>query len=677
MAPKWNYFCSVSDVLDSTTHSIMGDGAELRLENDATIVVWGTPLRWTRPQKIVDLLREAGQRYRVRLSTTDEVYGIHIDVHRTLFEDALTSREAFAGEITLTRLLSTRLHDVYRVTPRRFIPHVSSRQCRRRITLWQKHALDWMWGLEEMAGRDMKLRPGMHIPNSSHVFSPRHNMFINIQHDAAENVPVVAGVLTGARSSGKCYVVWTFLQNAAPMREPAMWPHYAQASTLIIVPTHLVGHWTDQMRGGAGGVETLWTAGEVAAWRGTRAAVVIVTYKLMEQLINDFNKSNESTTHARVSTRAAMRKGVLDRTLNVMTWDRIFYDEYGTTESFLLNCMHTHFTWALQGGGTSLDEHHITRSLYPDVYTTGEIVKRVVFTNLPRVTRSPALCLTTHTMQVCPAQARIYAAFGDIVDSAWLAYANSVMDEFWSCPTLDAAKAWRATPPDTSDDSASESDSSDEFAMDLGITFNGVSYMLDDMEDEDEEDEEMEYYGDEQSVADDEVIPCLDYFNAQVEEMKAAPKTCGVCFDQVCDVLIECGHSLCLACAVRVVTPKPARCPHCRYVIGKRQLYMILPEFTPVAHAWLTETLETEAAAGRNVVVVGKDARGLAHLKRVMPTWAKLFVSADEMVGLPYPNIDHAIMLDLSPVPQNLDNSSDSIQVTMLQMVAAPEVEMK
>ena len=167
----------------------------------------------------------------------------------------------------------------------------------------------------------------------------------------------------------------------------------------------------------------------------------------------------------------------------------------------------------------------------------------------------------------------------------------------------------------------------------------------------------------------------LVYFNSEVDKLQKTRVMCGVCLERECNVIIVCGHSLCFECSIRI-SQTTTRCPHCRYTPKKEQVYIINTSgnYTPVAHEWLRNL-------NGNVLVVGENSRGLAHLTHVLADVPGVVVeNVKNLVGKPIFDTDHVVMVDNSKVPAGVSHPSGTVRVTRLHVdlsPAAASAEMK
>lgn len=657
MAPKWNYLLSIGNVLDcdSDLADSTLDGAVLYVE-DGAIAVRGANLRWQRPQFVLDLLREAGLCYRLRLFADTYDYGVHLDIHHTHFNDALSGPGLFPGEIILARALTTWRQNLFFTTPtlvRQSVPLVASKyDLRRRLTACQTHAIDWMRALESQSGDRADVSMGIVVPHSRFVFSPTDRSFVPSTHTPRQSMILHRGVVTGSRGSGKTGIVRQLIVSPGPATL-GVWPRYTCHATLIVTPDHLLDHWGVELAGVPQGVQLLSTLDDAQAWRPTLVSAVVISYTTLRRLL----RTVDSFERAR-----QLRRGTCTLTVDAVRWDRIIFDEFVEVgaESEVWETLNARFIWVLQGGTSALDERNVVSALYDTAYVPPDLLQRVCYNTLPAIYPPNRADVTLVVLDPCETQKKLHACLREGVPDDWGVYAmvdaQFVFCDSWA-EVRDRGAERLASEPTMDVESTDESDASDEWTF--AVTYNGRNLTIR----VDNTDEEPE--------SEDQATPSATFFSSQVDVLNTTTPLCDVCLECQCDVVSVCGHALCFTCAVNIVHTDP-RCSHCRFRLGPGSMFVLHTSYTPVSHAWIRDACR---GAETTTLVVGSDVPGVAYLQASLPGLP--IVATCDLMGRSFFTIEHVIMLDSAAVPAALYHPSGRVRVTRLHVkFAVADVEM-
>ena len=690
MAPRWDYFLSIAHILEGTPEDYAADTALLALENDDTIVAVGTHLSWKTPETLIQLLRDAGKRLRVRLAVEDQGYGVHIDTHSKLFNQALTHDDALP-EIALCETISRWTYALFTHRPKLIALPISLPQTppppqNIMLTGCQTRALAWAAALEDTAGTLMHMSIGAPVGNGDMAYCPRTPGFIHTPHIPQQPVDIRAGLLTGHRGSGKTTII-RHLINSQPQafsRNPHKWPHYVHRATLIVAPAHLLDHWEHQLAG-AGPIQLLRTWADVEGWtaEAEAAKVVVVALAPLRKLV--------ATLDAPIPRAIEMRKGLRRRTLDVMVWDRIIFDEFNTVgmigqESFISQ-FNSRFMWALQGGyTTNFTETNIVKTLYPDNYAIGDIINSVCYNALPPLFERPQEHITTVELPPCDIQRQLHVSGAGVYATP---HPNFVVAESWD----DAQRRGREEIKNMSheeeekegdeeededeedeDEEDGEDEDEDEAIWNMTISVNGVD-MLVDVNSEHQIDLTDVIMAMQTSAEDEEPAPAaavtspppsLNYFNTQIETLKNGGM-CQICLENACNVIAVCGHSLCSRCASNIFEHEP-RCPQCRAPFQPQQVFLIQPQYTPIAHQWIRAFIHS-LSDQHGVILVGKSRAGVKHLQHVLRDIPNLqLFHTKKLVGKTLHSVNHVVMLDDADVPSGILPTSGHINITRLKV---------
>lgn len=666
MAPKWTYVFSVADIIDAPEAVDDAlDGRELCWQNGA-VTIQDTSIRWHAPPLMLEVVRDAGTYYRVRLYIDDGAYGVHIDVHSTKFATALGASVAFAGEVTLARLLYIWRQNIFFQSPR-LIAQCAPRQqnyvLRRRLTACQEQALTWMMERESLAA-DVAVCTAIAIPNSDFVFSHNARAFVPRHQGTSEAVQLRYGVVAGARRSGKPFILRRLLDHRVNRRHcvELQCTPYPSTSTLIIVPPHTVRHWTWELRDVHPSSVT--SAAAAATWRPSSTAnTVVITYAALRQYLY----SIDFFTRAQQVRRRACATNLLE----MMVWDRVVFDEFVEVggDINLIDNLHAHYVWIFQGGATAIQERNVLSALYDTVFVPPELLRHACCNTLPALfDTSCASSYTTVTLIACDIQKRLWSAMGD-VEPAWGVTARFrpqfTFHHTWDDIVRDGTQKIASLQNDAQNDAhepPAERPRVNSDRWSLAINYNGLSMVVDITGSEfDMELETASESGSDTDAAAAEQPISEEFFKAQVLTLRDAPPICDVCSDRSCDVVTLCGHLLCLSCAVQIVNTNP-RCSHCRFVLKKDSVFVRHASYTPVAHTWMQSI-----AVGKesSTMFVASNAMDTAYLQKMMSTLQ--FATPATMIGRPLFDIEHVVLLDDTDVPPNVYHPH-GLHVTRLQV---------
>lgn len=649
--PRWTYFITIERILSDTSTSCsesnvhVNDGTPLQWDSTLKrVTTWGSPLWWRPHDLVASMLSSVGSDVRLRLAVTGNLYGFHIDINTTRFFDNVNS----IGEVSVCRILSVwESNACVMERPPLLIDSVPTnlRKCRRKLTPMQAKALDWMRAREVFSGSAVPLATGVNVKNSNFTFSFRDRMFVDRRVPQTQHVVVNSAALTGYRGTGKSMIVRDLVSKSLNTFLPACFPRYVHHANLIVVPDHLIDQWTDVLESPL----IITSESDVESWHARSDPVVLMSYSTMIELVH----KNQKAYPMSITDHIARRKGIRDRSIVSVTWDRIIVDEFCTNHKVQLSLKHMswQFLWVLQGGTTTRDEMNIVDTLYTPETAHGEILSYVVYNYFPVVVPLQNREYRVVDVMASPDEVRLMESLGDRTGD-WV-YPRYNNDMFSVCDT------WEGVLDMPVGESVGESveiyDTEDWLYPEnypertMTVSIDGVEITLAVNESSEESSEESE--------DDEEVVVCEEFLMSQVDKLMGGEvPQCVVCLDRVCDTIMGCGHTVCFICATSITHSDP-KCPQCRLVLDK--VCVVGGTFTHSALVWIANEVEMAAANSEKIIVVGDDQEGVERVRRHIPC----VVHSSDLNGKVESDVAQVIVLD------KLVNVPDTIQCRVVSEV--------
>ena len=664
----WNYFLTLQSILEDCPAQCnlpvtAADGCALRWDPDADrLVAWGTPFWWT-PHDLIKNMVVITQPYlRTQLARSvvgnSVEYGLHLEVKSTIVSDIPPD-----AELALSRVLCVWQDHITRTPCRPPIIDLCGtvfrpgrRACTVRLSDQQQGALDWMVDNEARAGHPRQIGVDIAI-NDSHVYSFKHNLFVNSDRAHHQHVHITAGALTGHRGAGKTLIAKHLLE--VPVPGTTMFPDYTYEASLVVVPTHLVKYWAGHI---VNSVVVDTDAGAASWVREVPPRPVIVTYEVLAKLVRRTHELYGNFVTASIAKRNKNHHVAID----TVEWSRVIFDELGVfSNSSLLHDLVAKFKWVFQANISTLEELTLVRSLYSSATSSVDLVQAVIYNNLSRVT--PMQFIVPNTIKVVLDE-----------DEARLTVAGSVYSKsnVFTPRTCDKWTNLSLLLDDEDEDEDEEEEEEEE------VTFHGPEWMAPDsmlgpslINDFAELSRLMLGEDVFDHVGEEEEVPVSDaFFTEQVRSADETATDCAVCLDTKCDTMFRCGHMMCYVCVCSVMAADVPRCPHCRYRID--EVFTNRDMKVPTLYMALLDLLRTLPL--HETIVLGCDSEGVAHVRQFIHQHlpAVRIMHINETSGRVESDVHSVVFLDPRvPTPATFSHPSQIIHRHMFETASHESVK--